>query len=267
MSRISGCFEALQAKGKKALIPYITAGDPSLEQTLELMKGLVDSGADIIELGVPFSDPSADGPVIQHACERGLASGTTLSGVLDTVKAFREFNTHTPVVLMGYLNPIEIMGYEKFAQKAQISGVDAVLLVDLPPEEAGNFTSLAKQHELDLIFLLAPTTTEERVSLICDQASGFVYYVSITGVTGSAVADLQAVSDKLSFIKQKTQYPVCVGFGIKDGASAKRLSQVSDGVVVGSAIVSRIADTIDQPQKMLSDVTALVKEIRQAIDE
>jgi len=269
MSRISPYFKELKASGKKALIPYITAGDPSLDATVPLMHSLVDAGADIIELGVPFSDPMADGPAIQLACERALEHNTSLKDVLNCVRQFRESNTKTPVVLMGYLNPVEIMGYPTFAEQAEAAGVDGVLLVDLPPEEAASVEPLFKKHNLDSIFLLAPTTSDKRTKLICDHGSGYVYYVSVKGVTGSAALDTEEVARKVTKIQEQTDLPVGVGFGIKDGETAAQVAKVANGVIVGSVLVNAIADSAKSGlsvEQTCEKLSAIISEMRQAMD-
>jgi len=240
MSRLSHCFTQLKAQQRKALIPFITAGDPSADITLDIMHGLVEKGADVIELGMPFSDPMADGTVIQRASERALEAGTRLRHVFDIVEKFRQTNTKTPIVLMGYLNPVEIMGYEAFAVRSQEVGVDGVLLVDLPPEEMKNIEPIFNRYELAPIFLLAPTTTAERMAQICQHAQGYVYYVSVKGVTGSQKIDPQAVADKVAEIRQYTDLPIGVGFGISDAETAAAIGQVSDAVIVGSALVKHV---------------------------
>lgn len=266
MSRISNSFTQLKSEGRKALIPYVTAGDCSPEVTVPLMHALVDAGADIIELGVPFSDPMADGPVIQLACERALAHGVRLSDVLAMVKTFREKDEKTPVVLMGYLNPIEIMGYESFAASAQDAGVDGVLTVDLPPEESEQFNQIMQQHGIDTIYLLAPTTEEERVKYICENGSGYLYYVSVKGVTGSAALDVDAVSERLDLVRKYTDLPLGVGFGIKDADSASAVSKVSDGVIVGSVLVNKIAELVKDKEQIPAQVSAIIKNMRAAMD-
>jgi len=266
MSLIAGCFAALRENNKTALIPFITAGDPQLDVTVPLMHTLVEQGADIIELGVPFSDPMADGPVIQRASERALEHNMSLSDVLAVVTEFRKTNLDTPVVLMGYLNPIEIMGYEAFAAAAQNAGVDGVLTVDIPPEEGNDLINAMRAHELDPIYLLAPTSTEERIRKITSTASGFVYYVSLKGVTGAANLDVDAVSAKLDAIRQTTEMPVGVGFGIKDAATAKAMAAIADAVVVGSAIVQRVEDNAGDTAAIQSSVGELIAEMRTAID-
>jgi tryptophan synthase alpha chain len=266
MSRIAGCFAALKENNKTALIPFITAGDPQRDVTVPLMHTLVEQGADIIELGVPFSDPMADGPVIQRASERALENNMSLRDVLEVVTEFRKTNSATPVVLMGYLNPIEIMGYEAFAAAAQAAGVDGVLTVDIPPEEGNDLINAMRAHELDPIYLLAPTSTEERIRKITSTASGFVYYVSLKGVTGAANLDVDAVSAKLDAIRQTTEMPVGVGFGIKDAATAKAMAAIADAVVVGSAIVQRVEDNAGDTAAIQSSVGELIAEMRTAID-
>jgi tryptophan synthase alpha chain len=261
VSRIADTFARLDASGKKALIPYIMAGDPSLNQSLQLMQQLVQAGADIIELGMPFSDPMADGPVIQLAGERSLAAGTTLKAVLDMVARFRQQDGKTPVVLMGYLNPVEAMGYEVFAATAAGVGVDALLLVDLPPEEAADVQPLFQRHGLDLIFLLAPTTTDRRVARVAELGSGYLYYVSLKGVTGAATLDVPDVQKHLKRIQQHARLPVCVGFGIKDAASAAAVAKLAAGVVVGSALVNQVA--AGTPEKAVS----LLADMRHSMDQ
>ena len=266
MSLIRDTFLRLKVRGKTALIPYITAGDSKPELTVPMMHALVDAGADILELGVPFSDPMADGPAIQLACERALTHKTSLSDVLDMVAKFRQTNTTTPVVLMGYLNPIEVMGYAAFAKRAGEVGVNGVLTVDMPPEEAGRLTAQIKPLGIDPIFLLAPTSTETRIKSISSMASGFVYYVSLKGVTGSASLDVDSVASKLKHIRQHTQLPLGVGFGIKDAATAKAMGALGDAVIVGSAIVNIIGENVASPDQAIAEVSALVAEIRAAID-
>lgn len=267
MSRISSCFEKLQAEGRKALIPYVTAGDPAPGVTLPLMHAMVESGADIIELGVPFSDPMADGPVIQLACERALSHNTSLRDVLAIVAEFRKTNQTTPVVLMGYLNPIEVMGYATFADLASEAGVDGVLTVDLPPEEAVEFGALMKAKEIDVIYLLAPTTLESRIEKICAAGSGYVYYVSVKGVTGSSSLDTDEVARRLDVIRKHTNMPVGVGFGIRDDESARAVAEVADGVIVGSVLVNKIAELADQQDKIPDAVAAITGSMRQAMDK
>jgi len=266
MSMIRDTFLRLKVRGKTALIPYITAGDSKPELTVPMMHALVESGADILELGVPFSDPMADGPAIQLACERALVHNTSLSDVLDMVAEFRKSNIKTPVVLMGYLNPIEVMGYETFAERAGEVGVNGVLTVDMPPEESERLTTQIKPLGIDPIFLLAPTSTPARIKSVTSAASGFVYYVSLKGVTGSASLDVESVDTKLKEIRQHTKLPLGVGFGIKDAATAKAMGQLGDAVIVGSAIVNIIAENADSAETAIEKVSALVAEIRQAID-
>lgn len=266
MSRIAARFAALAKAGRKALIPFVTAGDPNPEVTVPLMHAMVTAGADIIELGVPFSDPMADGPVIQAACERALKHNVSLRKVLAMVQQFRAQDKDTPVILMGYLNPVEVMGYASFAQAAQHAGVDGVLSVDLPPEEADDFLIELKKVAIDPIFLLSPSTSEQRVRKIAAVGSGFLYYVSFKGVTGANRLDVGAVAAKLSSIRKLTQLPLGVGFGIRDAQSAADVSAAADAVVVGSALVTRIAELANQPDKIAAAVSAVLAEMRQAMD-
>lgn len=265
MSRIQKAFQRLDGEGRKALIPFITAGDPDADLTLPLMQALVEAGADIIELGVPFSDPMADGPTIQRASERALAKGMTLRKVLQLVSAFRTVDDKTPVVLMGYANPIEAMGLEKFAEKAAQSGVDGVLVVDYPPEEAEKFGAAMKAHGMDPIFLIAPTSSAERIAQVAQIASGYVYYVSLAGVTGSGALNVDAVAEKLPAIRDKTGLPVGVGFGIRDAATASRIAAFADAVVVGSRIIEEIEKST--AEAACANVMALVADIRRGVDE
>lgn len=225
MSRLQQTFRALREARRKALIPYITAGDPRPEVTVDMMHAMVKAGADIVELGVPFSDPMADGPVIQAACERALKHKVSLTQVLGMVRTFRAKNTHTPVVLMGYANPIEVMGYEKFAHSAAQAGVDGVITVDLPPEESAGMLPHLRAAGIDPVFLLAPTSISERIKKICAAASGFVYYVSLKGVTGAATLDLESVTARLADIREHTDLPVGVGFGIKNADTARQVGR------------------------------------------
>ena len=266
MSRIAACFAALKAQGRQALIPYVTAGDPNPQVTVGLMHQMVTAGADLIELGIPFSDPMADGPVIQLACERALSHNTSLTMILAMVAEFRQLNDTTPVVLMGYLNTVEKMGYDVFVAAAKKVGLDGVLMVDLPPEEGANFTQNLRQAGLDAIFLIAPTTTEERIKKICSVGSGYLYYVSLKGVTGSAVIDADAVAEKLALVRQHTLLPLGVGFGIRDANSAARVAQVADGVVVGSVLVNALGDNASNPEKGCALVVDTLSAMRQAMD-
>jgi tryptophan synthase alpha chain len=265
MSRIKTAFDRLNAEGRKALIPFITAGDPDAALTLPLMQALVEAGADVIELGVPFSDPMADGPTIQRASERALAKGMTLRKVMQLVVEFRKTDDKTPVVLMGYANPIEAMGLEKFAAAAAQSGVDGVLVVDYPPEEAVNFGAAMKAHGMDPIFLLAPTSNAERIAQVAEIASGYVYYVSLAGVTGSGALNVEAVAERLPLIREKTGLPVGVGFGIRDAATAARIAAIADAVVVGSRIIEEIEKST--AETACANVKALVADIRRGVDE
>jgi tryptophan synthase alpha chain len=245
----------------------VTAGDPDPKVTLPLMHAMVESGADIIELGIPFSDPMADGPVIQLACERALLHGTRLLDVLDIVAEFRLENKHTPVVLMGYLNPIEVLGYKTFAEKASAAGVDGVLTVDLPPEEAVEFNQLMAAAKIDVIYLLAPTTEESRIKKVCDAGSGYVYYVSVKGVTGSGGLNVAEVAEKLEVIRRYTEMPIGVGFGIRDDESARAVAAVADGVIVGSVLVNKIAELAGDQEQIPGAVAAITASMRQAMDK
>ena len=264
MPKIQAAFERLQAQGRKALIPFITAGDPDPALTVELMHTLVDAGADIIELGVPFSDPMADGPTIQRASERALAKGVSLRQVLSMVANFRADNNETPVVLMGYANPIEAMGLQTFAAAAFDAGVDGVLVVDYPPEEAVEFAQAMSTHALDPIFLIASTSTPERIGQVAALASGYVYYVSLKGVTGSAALDVASVAERIPAIRTSTGVPVGVGFGIRDAATAAAVAAVADAVVVGSRIIEEIERS--PANEVCARVKALVTELRRGID-
>jgi tryptophan synthase alpha chain len=261
MSRIAACFAKLA--GKKALIPFITAGDPHPDVTVSLMHGLVEGGADIIELGVPFSDPMADGPVIQRASERALAHKVGLRHVLDMVAEFRKTNATTPVVLMGYLNPLCAMGYAEFAKRAAAAGVDGMLTVDCPPEEAEELATALQQENLDPIFLLAPTTPMERVAEIARHARGYVYYVSLKGVTGAGNLDIDDVARKIAALRQHIHVPIGVGFGIRDGATARAIAVTADAVVVGSRLVQEIEAAT--PETARERLTPLVAELKAAI--
>jgi len=262
--RIDQTFAALKAAGRTALIPFITAGDPSPAVTVAVMHALVKAGADVIELGVPFSDPMADGPVIQRASERALAQGVGLRDVLAMTAEFRKTNAATPVVFMGYANPIEAMGQVRFAESAASVGVDGVLVVDYPPEEAGEFSALLRANRLAPIFILSPTTPESRIAAVAKLARGYVYYVSLRGVTGAANIDPADVAEKLAAIRRHVAIPVGVGFGIRDGASAKAISKVADAVVIGSALVQAIADA--GPDAAAAAAGAWLQTIRSALD-
>ncbi|MGB8856363.1 MAG: tryptophan synthase subunit alpha [Burkholderiales bacterium] len=265
MSRIENTFAALTQQKRKALIPFFTAGDPAPEITVPMMHGLVEAGVNIIELGVPFSDPMADGPTIQRSSERALKHGVGLQQILQDVAEFRRSNQTTPVVLMGYLNPIEHMGYTKFAEAAQRAGVDGVLVVDYPPEEADEFVQQLHAHQLHCIFLLSPTSSAARINAVAKLASGYVYYVSLKGVTGAATIDLTEIAQKIPQIKNIVKLPLGVGFGIRDGATARAVSQIADAVVIGSRIVQEIEQSL--PQDAVKNVTRLVKQIRAEMDK
>jgi tryptophan synthase alpha chain len=264
MSRIGQTFTALKTQNKKALIPFITAGDPGKGLTVPLMHTLVEAGADIIELGVPFSDPMADGPVIQRASERALANKVGLKDVLAMVAEFRKSNDTMPVVLMGYANPVEHMGYEMFAKAAVEAGVDGVLTVDIPPEESHGVSDVFKAHGLDPIFLLSPTTPDSRVEQVANAAGGFIYYVSLKGVTGAANLDTDEVARKIAMIRSHCTLPVGVGFGIRDAATAEAVARIADAVVVGSRIVNEIETSPEG--ELLGRVKHVVEELRRGVD-
>lgn len=266
MSRIAGRFAQLKKEGRSALIPYVTAGDPVPSVAVPLMHAMVTAGADVIELGVPFSDPMADGPVITKAHERALKHNVSLRDVLGMVAEFRKTDTTTPVVLMGYLNPVEVMGYAAFAQAAADAGVDGVLTVDLPPEEADDLTRELKSLAIDPIYLIAPTTTQDRIRLITSAASGYVYYVSLKGVTGAATLDIPEVASRLETIRTISNLPIGVGFGIKDAESAAAVAAHADGVVVGSALVGRIGQLQDDPAAIPAAIAVILEGMRHAMD-
>lgn len=265
MSRLDSCFATLKAHNKKALVSYVMAGDPEPAVTVPLLHQMVEAGVDIVELGLPFSDPMADGPVIALAAERALAAGTSTLDTIAMVKQFRQNDTHTPVVLMGYLNPVEVIGYEKFVALAHDAGVDGVIIVDLPPEEATQFDDILARHDMDQVFLLAPTSTEQRIQHVIGQARGFIYYVSLKGVTGATSLDTQDAAARIAKIKAQTDLPVGVGFGISDAASAQAMGQVADAVIVGSAFVRAFAahDSATATQMAVEKVS----ELRQALDD
>ncbi len=268
MNRISQCLLSCKQAGRKALVTYIVHGDPSLDATLPAMHKLVEQGADIIELGVPFSDPMAEGPVIQRGHERALENGASLNSAIELVSLFRQENKNTPVVLMGYANPIERMGYAALAEYAAKSGVDGLLTVDLPPEEAVSLNKELKAKELENIFLIAPTTTDQRMADITTFAGGFVYYVSLKGVTGAGHLDVDSVQQKLQQIRRHTDLPLLVGFGIKDKETAKAIGEVADGVVVGSLLVNAMGESAQQGvDTICAKLAELLTPIREGLDE
>ena len=264
MNRIDATFAAQRAAGRTVLIPYVTAGDPSLAATGSILDALVAAGADVIELGVPFSDPMADGPVIQRASERALAQGVGLRDVLDLVAIFRKRNVRTPIVLMGYANPVEAMGVAAFVDRARDAGVDGVIIVDYPPEEAGEFAALARARGIAPIFLIAPTTPEARIEKIARLAAGYVYYVSLKGVTGAGHLDTADVARKLDEIRRHIELPVGVGFGIRDADSARVIAAHADAVVIGSRIIAEIERGTEADAAARAG--AFVATIRRALD-
>ncbi len=264
MSRIQARFASLASARRKALIPYITAGDPHPSLTVPLLRALVEAGADILELGVPFSDPMADGPVIQRSGERALKHGVGLADVLGMVRDFRKQDRTTPIVLMGYANPIEAMGGASFLEKAKAADIDGVIVVDYPPEECREFSALAKKSGIDPVFLLAPTSTEKRIEEVARIGSGYLYYVSLRGVTGASHIDLLDVAARIPKIRAATHLPIGVGFGIRDAESARRVAETADAVVIGSRIIQEIEAA--GPHDPISRVKAFLKPIRQALD-
>lgn len=266
MSRIETIFNVLAEQSKTALVTFITAGDPEPNATLPLLHVLVEAGADIIELGVPFSDPAAEGPIIQAACERALKHRINLLQIFDIVRQFREKDQKTPIILMGYLNPVEVLGYSKFAELASSAGVDGVLIVDLPPEEAEVFCSDMDARNIDPVFLVAPTSTDQRIEAICKKSRGFVYYVSIKGVTGTNEIDVASVKERVAQIKQYSTIPVGVGFGINDAHSAAEVAKIADAVVVGSAIVKLVGNNANDSVMMHQQINTLVTSLRSGID-
>ena len=267
MSRIEATFGELRNRNKAALVAFITAGDPELQVTVPLMHGLVEAGAGIIELGVPFSDPMADGPVIQAASERALAAGVGTNDVLDLVRKFRQRDSTTPVVLMGYLNPIEVMGYENFASAGADAGIDGIIVVDMPPEEGAGMNAVLNRHGIDNVHLLAPTSTPQRIKLICDDASGFIYYVALRGVTGAANLNAEEVEARLTEIRSHTDLPLGVGFGIDSPGAAARIAKFADAVIVGSALVRIVADNTDDTDAMVRKASAFIAGLSAAMDQ
>lgn len=267
MSRLSERLQTLKESGRKALVTFITAGDPTLDATVPALHALVAGGADVLELGVPFSDPEAEGPVIQASSERGLAMGTTLLKVLDMVREFRASDSTTPVVLMGYLNSVLAMGNARFAEAAAAAGVDGLIMVNLPPEEADELKPLLDARDIDLIFLVAPTTTRERAAYIASKARGFIYYVSLKGITGADHLQVESVASKVETLKTMTRIPILVGFGIKDAAAAGAVGRYADGVVIGSALVTTMCEASATPAQIPALLTAQLNAIRTALDQ
>jgi len=263
MSKIQTTFLRLKSENKKALIPFITAGDPHPDMTVQMLHTLVESGADMIEVGIPFSDPMADGPVIQRASERALANNTGITKTIQLVKEFRKKDNNTPIILMGYANPIEAIGIEYFVDLIKAADVDGVITVDYPPEESKDFVALLKKQDIDSIFLLSPTTEDSRIKLITEQATGFLYYVSLKGVTGSANIDINQVSERVNNIKKYSDLPIAVGFGVRDAETAKQVALISDAVVIGSRIINEVENS--NQEDLLTNIRSLVSEIKRAI--
>lgn len=266
MNRIDATLARLQRSNKKMLSPYITAGDPHADLTVPLMHELVAAGADILELGIPFSDPMAEGPVIQHAMERALAQSISTKDVLSMVRHFRKTDKTTPVIIMGYLNPIEHYGYELFAKEAVAAGIDGTILVDLPPEESDEVARIWNEHGLCSIYLCSPTTSDERMRLINQYAQGYLYYVSLKGVTGSDSLNTSALKEHYQHRKSKTQLPLMVGFGIKTPEMAAAVAEFADGVIVGAALITQILEAYETQQDPLQAGAYLISSMRRAID-
>ena len=265
-TRIQQRMDALKASGRKALIPYIVAGDPTPSITVPAMHAMVAAGADVIELGMPFSDPFADGPVNQRGAERAIAAGMTLPGVINAVAEFRKQDDQTPVVLMGYLNPLIAMGETTFCKACENAGVDGLLIVDMPPEEEGSLVQSAKRHGLDLIYLAAPTTTDARLETIGNATSGYLYYVSLKGITGSSKLDTHEVSQRITHMRQHVSVPICVGFGIRTAEDAAAISTTADGSIVGTVLVSQVEALANQPEQIPAALQAILQPMRQAMD-
>lgn len=266
MSRLQATFAALQFQGRTGLIPYVTAGDPDRETVVELLHAMVKSGADVIELGVPFSDPMADGPVIQRASERALAKHVSLQNCLDWVAEFRRSNNTTPIVLMGYANPVERFGLQAFVLAAKQAGVDGTIIVDYPPEECEEFSQALRAADMDPIFLLAPTSTDSRMQDVARLGSGYLYYVSLRGVTGAGNIDLSSVSERVALIRQFTSMPIGVGFGISDASSATAVASAADAVVIGSALIRIMEDAQQRQMNPVAEASTFLAGIRQALD-
>ena len=266
MSRLSTRLKKIKNSEGKTLVAYLVAGDPTLDTTVPLMHDMVAAGVDVFEVGMPFSDPEAEGPIIQQAHERALKHKISLPDILEMVSKFREHDETTPVILMGYLNPIEKMGYETFAEASARAGVDGTIIVNLPPEESVDLRGSLAHHDIEMVYLLAPTTTDERAKIICEASRGFVYYVSLKGTTGAANLDADDVAEKLGRFSRFSELPILVGFGIKDGASAKAVAELSDGAVIGSAIVKIMGENRDDPDQLRESVKALLLELRSALD-
>ena len=266
MSRLAGCFDALRKQNQTALISFITAGDPALSYTVAALHALVEGGVDILELGIPFSDPEADGPSIQRSSERALRQGVSLRNVLAQVKEFRESNQHTPLVLMGYLNTVLAMGEAEFAQAASSAGVDGLIMVNLPPEEADTMLDCATRNDIDVIFLIAPTTAQQRVEKIVEKARGFIYYVSLKGITGASHLDTGDAENHVNLLRRSTQLPIVVGFGIKSPEQASSISRFADGIVIGSKLVDTMAN-IDSQHEIELALSQEAQRFREALND
>jgi tryptophan synthase alpha chain len=266
VSRIQSRLDSLRRSGRKALVTFITGGDPNKATTAPAMHALVAGGADVIEVGVPFSDPEAEGPAIQRSSERALIAGTRLTDILDVVGEFRVDDATTPVLLMGYLNSVEKMGYREFVHRAAAAGVDGMILINLPPEEAVELRELMRARDLDLIFLIAPTTTPERIRVIASRAGGFIYYVALKGVTGASHLRTDGIAEQIALIRSHTDIPIMIGFGIKDGTSARMVAPLADGIAVGTSLVMTMERHRQQPDRIAPALREQLLEIRTAID-
>lgn len=267
--RIEAAFAKARGEGRAVFVAYLMAGDPDLETSYQALCALRDNGADIIELGAPFTDPMADGPAIQRAALRALAKGTKLTDVLALAKRFREDDTTTPLILMGYANPVHSMGYQAFADAAAVSGIDGTIIVDLPPEEDGGLRAAYEPHNLSVIRLATPTTDEKRAAKVAEGASGFIYFVAVTGVTGAGSADPAAIKGQVAMVKSVSGLPVCVGFGVKNGAQAAEMAKIADGVVVGSALVEKAQDAHESGnfETAAPAMGRLARELREALEK
>ncbi|CAI3938200.1 tryptophan synthase subunit alpha [Commensalibacter communis] len=263
MSRIAECFAALKQQKRGAFIPYLEANDPNYQTSLEILNALPEAGADLIEVGMPFSDPMADGPTVQAAAIRALQAGATMQKTLQLVSEFRNDNQHTPIILMGYTNPVEYYGYEKFCQDAEKAGVDGLIIVDMPPEEIENIKPYAIKHQIDIIYLVAPTTSPDRLKLVLKEASGFIYYVSITGITGTSTASNDSLLKAIPMIREASDLPVAIGFGLSTPEHTANAVKIADAAVVGSALLKTLTSTLDEKNQPTKDtVTKVIEHAR-----